>query len=145
MHMPGLVLLAVICGALVALQAHFMGLMDKGIGTLESVFITYFSGGLIIGLIMLIQRGGNLGAWQQAPWYALSSGIAGLFIVGIIGFCAPRMGLVPAFTVLIGAQFCFAAVLDHFGWLGAPVRPLDISRLAGMVTIMAGIWLTLKK
>lgn len=145
MQMHGLVILAVICGALVALQAHFMGLMDKGIGTLESVFITYFSGGLLIGIIMLIQRGGNLAAWQQAPWYALSSGVAGLFIVGIIGFCAPRMGLVPAFTVLIGAQFCFAAVLDHFGWLGASVRPLDITRLAGIFTVMFGIWLILKK
>jgi transporter family-2 protein len=52
---------------------------------------------------------------------------------------------VPAFTVLISAQFCAAALLDHFGWLGAPLRPLDISRLVGILTVMFGIWLTLKK
>lgn len=144
MQTPLLVGLAAIGGAAVALQAHFMGLMDGDLGTLESVFITYFSGGVVIGLIMLIQRGGNLSAWQQTPWYALSSGALGLIIVGVIGYCSPRLGLVAAFTVLISAQFFVGAVLDHFGWLGAQVRPLDLSRLAGMLTIMAGIWLTLK-
>ena len=39
-----------------------MGILDKRIGTLESVFITYFGGGLLIGVIMLIQRGGHLGS-----------------------------------------------------------------------------------
>jgi transporter family-2 protein len=144
MQLPVLIGLAAIGGVAVALQAHFMGLMDGDLGTLESVFITYFSGGVVIGLIMLVQRGGNLSAWQQTPWYALSSGVLGLIIVGIIGFCSPRLGLAALFTVLISAQFCVAALLDHFGWLGAPVRPLNLSRLAGMLTVMAGIWLTLK-
>ncbi|MBI3360873.1 MAG: DMT family transporter [Chloroflexi bacterium] len=57
-----LVLIAAIGGIAVALQAQFMGLMDKGIGTVESVFITYGSGGLVIGLVMLVLRGGNLSA-----------------------------------------------------------------------------------
>lgn len=143
--MPLLIGLAAFGGIAVALQAHFMGLMDSDLGTLESVFITYFSGGAVIGLIMLIQRGGNLSAWQQTPWYALSSGALGLIIVGVIGYCSPRLGLVTAFTVLISAQFFVAAVLDHYGWMGAQVRPLDVSRLAGLLTIMVGIWLTLKK
>ena len=43
-----------------------MGLMDKQIGTLEGVFITYGGGGLLVGLAMLLSRGGNLAAWQAA-------------------------------------------------------------------------------
>ncbi len=144
MQLPGLFAIAVFGGVAVAFQAHFMGLMDESIGTLESVFITYFSGGLINAAIMLIQRGGNLSAWQQAPWYAFSSGILGLVIVGTIGFCAPRMGLVAAFTVMISAQFCTAALLDHFGLMGAAVRPLDMTRLAGIGIVLFGIWLTLR-
>ena len=144
MHFPGLIAIAIVGGVAVAFQAHFMGLMDKSVGTLESVFITYFSGGLIIALLMMIQRGGNLSAWHQAPWYALSSGVLGLIIVGVIGYCAPRLGLVAAFTVIIGAQFFTAALLDHFGWMGATVRPLDLTRWAGMAIVLFGIWLTLK-
>jgi transporter family-2 protein len=144
MQLPVLVGLAAFGGVAVALQAHFMGLMDGDLGTLESVFITYFSGGILIGVVLLIQRGGNLSAWQQTPWYALSSGALGLIIVGILAYCSPRLGLVVMFTVLISAQFCVAALLDHFGWMGAPLRPLNLPRLVGMLTVMAGIWLTLK-
>jgi transporter family-2 protein len=62
MSLYGLVGVVAIGGIATALQAHFMGILDKRIGTLESVFITYFGGGLLIGVIMLIQRGGHLGS-----------------------------------------------------------------------------------
>ena len=113
-----LVIIAAIGGVAVALQGQFMGLMDKSIGTRESVFITYFSGGMLAALVMLADRGGNLKAWQGVPWYALGSGVVGLFIVGTIGYTVPRMGLSKAFTIMIAAQFIAAALLDHFGLLG---------------------------
>jgi transporter family-2 protein len=55
-----LIIIAVIGGVTVALQGQFMGVIDKGIGTRESVFITYVSGGILAGVVMLVSRGGNL-------------------------------------------------------------------------------------
>ncbi len=141
---PLLIIVAVIGGIAVALQAQMMGLLDKSIGTLEGVFITYAGGGLLIGLIMVFMRGGNLGAWQSGPWYAYTSGALGLVIVGAIGYSAPRLGLVATFTIIVSCQFMVAAVIDHFGLLGATVRPLDISRLLGISLLLAGIWLTIR-
>ena len=82
-----------------------MGLMDKQIGTLESVFITYGGGGLLIGLAMLLNRGGNLAAWQGVPWYALFAGALGLVIVGTIGYSTARLGLVTVLTIIVAAPF----------------------------------------
>jgi len=113
-------------------------------GTLESVFITYGGGGLCIGLIMLFFRGGNLGAFQSVPWYALYSGIMGLVIVGSIGFATPRLGLVPALILLVAAQFISAALIEHFGFLGADVRSLTLSRISGFGVIIVGIWMTIR-
>jgi transporter family-2 protein len=113
-----LIIIAAIGGVAVALQAQFMALMDKQIGTLESVFITYVGGGVLIGLAMLLSRGGNLGAWQTVPGYTLASGALGLVIVGTIGFGTARLGLVTAMTIIIAAQFVSGAVIDHFGWMG---------------------------
>jgi hypothetical protein len=79
-----LVIIAAIGGVAVTLQGQFMGLMDQGIGTRESVFITYASGGILACLAILATRGGNLRAWQQVPWYALGAGVLGLLIVGTI-------------------------------------------------------------
>ncbi len=110
-----LIFLAVIGGVAVTLQGQFMGLMDQQMGTRESVFITYASGGILIGLAMLAARGGNLKAIQQVPWYALSSGVLGLVIVATIGYTVPRLGIAKAFTIIIAAQFLVAAFVDHFG------------------------------
>lgn len=138
-----LILIAIIGGVAVTLQAQFMGVMDQNLGTLESVFITYGSGGLLVGLAMLAVRGGHLSAWRTLPWYAPLAGILGLIIVGSIGYVTPRLGLVATFTVFVAAQFTFGALLDHFGLLGATVRPIDVSTLVGIVVVLAGVWLIL--
>jgi transporter family-2 protein len=139
-----LIFLAAIGGIAGTLQAHFMGVMDHNIGTVESMFITYGSGGLIIGLVMLFLRGGNLENWNTLPWYALSAGVLGLVVVGILGFAAPRIGLVPTLTLFVASQFIVGAGLDHFGLLGAAVRPLDLSRVSGVGVILFGVWLVIR-
>jgi len=137
-------LMAAVGGVAVALQAQLMGVMDRNIGSMESVFITYCGGGILIVMLMLAMRGGNLGAWKSVPWYVFTSGIFGLIIVGCIGYSAPRLGLVASFTILVTMQLITGAVLDHFGLLGAQPRPLDISRFMGMGVLMVGIWLTIR-
>jgi len=126
------------------LQAQMMGLLDKSIGTVAGVFITYAGGGLLISLLLIFMRGGNIGAWQSVPWYAYSSGALGLIIVGAIGYSAPRLGLVATFTIIVSCQFIVAALIDHYGILGATVRPLDVSRMLGISMLLAGIWLTVR-
>lgn len=136
--------IAIVGGMAITLQGQLMGLMDKGIGTVESVFVTYAGGGLVAALLILGIRGGNLGAWHHVPWYTLCSGLLGLLIVGAIGYSIPRLGLSKAFTIMIAAQFAVAAAIDHFGWIGAPVRPLNVSRLTGMAVLVLGVWLVTK-
>jgi transporter family-2 protein len=136
-----LITIAIIGGVAVTLQGQFMGLMDQGLGTRESIFLTYASGGLVVALVILAARGGNLRAWQTVPWYALTAGLLGLLIVGTIGYTVPRLGLATAFTVMVAAQFIVAAMIDHFGWLGAQVRPVELSRLAGVCVLVLGVWL----
>ena len=139
-----LALLAVVGGAAVVLQAQFMGVLDQNLGTIESVFITYGSGGLVVGLTMLALRGGNLAAWRTVPPHMFITGLLGLVIVGTIGYVAPRLGLVTAFTILIATQFILGGIIDHFGWFGAEVRPLDLTKLLGVGVLMLGVWLIIR-
>ncbi|MFU8770169.1 MAG: DMT family transporter [Desulfotignum sp.] len=139
-----LIMIAVVGGIAVALQAQLMGSIDKHVGTLESVFVTYGGGGFIIGIIMILLRGGNLSSLSQVPWYTLLAGPTGLVLIAAIGYSVPRLGLVPAFTILVAAQFMTAALMDQFGLLGAEIRQISLSRVAGMVVMLAGIWLTLR-
>ncbi len=139
-----LVVVAAIGGIAVTLQAQFMGLMDSGMGTLESMFITYGSGAALISIAILLLRGANLGAWRSVPAYALTAGVLGLIIIGAIGYTVPRLGLVPALTILVAAQFIAAGLINHFGILGASLQPLDLTRLLGMAVVLFGIWLIIR-
>ena len=139
-----LITVAALGGIAVTLQGQFMGLMDQRLGTKASVFITYASGGLVVALAVLFSGGWNLKGWQSVPWYAFSTGLLGLFIVGTISYTVPRLGLTAAFTILVASQFIIAALLDHFGLLGAVVRPLDLSRLLGIAILILGVWLIVR-
>ena len=139
-----LIVIAAIGGMTISVQAQMMGVIDRALGTTEAIFITYGSGGLIIGLVMAWLRGGNLAQGQQLPWWAWAAGLLGLVIVGAISYCTPRMGLVAMLTVLVLAQFATGAVIDHFGLLGAQVRPLDWSRITGLIVALCGAWLVIR-
>ena len=74
----------------------------------------------------------------------MSSGVLGLVIVTTIGYTVPRLGLSKAFTIIVASQFITAALLDHFGVLGAVMRPLDLSRLLGFGILIIGVWLIMR-
>lgn len=140
-----LAIIAGIAGIAMAMQAQLMGHLDRSIGTMESVFLTYGVGAVIIAGIMLAMRGGNLGEWHAAPWYAHSAGLLGLIIVGCIGYATPRLGLAVTLTIAVAAQFMIAAIVHHFGLLGADQEPLDLSRLGGMAAVLIGVWLIVRQ
>jgi transporter family-2 protein len=136
-----LIAVAVIGGMAITLQGQFMGLMDQNIGTKESVFITYVGGALVICMVMLASRSGNLRLWREVPWYVLTAGAMGLVVVGAIGYVVPRLGLSAGFTLIVASQFVLAALIDHFGLLGASLRPLDGTRILGLFVLIFGVWL----
>jgi len=132
--------LAVLGGVAVTLQGQFMGLMEQAMGSRVSVFITYGSGGLIVILFTLV-RGVNLKNASQVPWYAFCAGMLGLVIVGSIGYVIPRLGVAGGFMLIVASQFLLAALIDHFGWFQATIRPIDLPRLSGLGLMMVGVWL----
>jgi transporter family-2 protein len=138
------VLAAIVCGVAVAIQGQFTGNMQRQLGALESTFITYFSGGVVIALITLALRGGNLSAASGLPWYTFTAGLLGLVIIGTLSLSVGQIGLVPALVLITVSQFVVGAVINHFGWLGAEVDPIDFTKLAGMGLLAAGTYLVLR-
>ena len=139
-----LVALGILSGIAITLQGQFMGLMDKVMGTKESIFITYGSGGILATLVILMTQGGNLRAWRDVPWYVFSAGVLGLIIVGTIGYVVPRLGLATGFTLIVASQFISSVLIDQFGLFGAIVRALDGTKLLGITILTIGVWLIIK-
>ncbi|MEI8360062.1 MAG: hypothetical protein RL698_1372 [Pseudomonadota bacterium] len=135
---PTYVLVALAGGLAITLQAHFMGIVDMALGTKTSVTFTYASGGLAAILLALATGGLDLRGAHSLPWWVFTNGLLGLGIVGAIGFVVPRMGAGRGLTLILVSQFLLAALIDHFGLMGAVERPLDAVRIAGFVLMLAG-------
>lgn len=131
-------------GIAVGLQAPLASLMSGRLGTLESVFIVHLGGAVLAGLPLLVMRGGNLGAWRDVPWYALAAGAFGLVVLSAVSYTIPRIGVATTVTLIVVAQLVTAALLDHFGLLGATVRLLDPARVLGIGVLLAGTWLIMR-
>jgi len=85
------------------------------------------------------QRPSPAGGLGELPAWQLLGGA--LFVVYILSatIAVPRIGLGNAiFMVLIG-QLVTAAVIDHFGLLGAPVAPISWRRAAGLAIMVVGV------
>lgn len=131
-------------GFAVGVQGPLASLMSQRIGTMESIFILHL-GGAVAGLIpLLVLGGGNLTNWRNVPWPALLCGVLGLAVIGSISYTIPRIGATIAFILIVAGQLTIGAMLDHFGLLGAAVRPLELSRLLGIAVISVGVWLMVR-
>jgi transporter family-2 protein len=138
------VVAAVLCGVAVAVQAQFTGVMQRLMGTLESTFITYFSGGVVKRLVMIQAPGGSHGAATGLPWYVYGAGLLGLVIIGTLSLSVGDLGLVPALVLITVSQFVVGAIINHFGLLGATVDPIDLGKVAGFALLGVGTYLVLR-
>jgi transporter family-2 protein len=54
------------------------------------------------------------------------------------------VGVAASIITIVAGQLLVGTILDHFGWLGAMERPLDLTRTLGLAIVLVGVWLTVK-
>ena len=138
-----IILVGLVGGVAVGLQGPMASMISQRLGIFESVFIVHL-GGVLIALVPMLIYGSKLAQWRSVPWYALGAGIFGLIVIASISYMIPRVGVAAAVTSVVAGQLLVSAVLDHFGLLGAAIKPLDLTRILGLGVVMLGVWLTVK-
>lgn len=93
------------------------------------------AGGLVTGSL------GQLRLSSAIPVQFYLGGIFMAFYVIAITFIAPRFGVGNAiFFVLLG-QLISASTIDHFGLFGSIRYSIDAKRIAGILLMIAGVYL----
>lgn len=139
-----IILIGLAGGIAVGLQSPMASMISQRLGIFESVFIVHLGGAIIALLPLLFYSGGKLAQWRSVPWYALGAGIFGLIVIGAISYMIPRVGVAASITTVVAGQLLVGTILDHFGWLGAMERSLDLTRALGLAVVLFGVWLTVK-
>lgn len=77
----------------------------------------------------------------QQPWWIWVGGALGAFFVATTIYLAPRLGATSMLAWILAGQMMASLVLDHFGWLGFPVHPINWGRIVGVLMLVGGILL----
>jgi len=139
-----IILIGLAGGVAVGLQGPLASMISLRLGILESVFIVHIGGACVALLSLLFYGGGKLTQWKQLPWYTLVAGMFGLVVISAISYTIPRVGVSAAIITIVAGQLLVSTILDHFGMLGAMVRPLDLTRATGLAVVLLGVWLTVR-
>jgi bacterial/archaeal transporter family-2 protein len=138
------VLVGLLGGIAVGIQSPIAGAMGQRVGGTASSVIVHLSG-LIFSMALLLARGGErIRDWRTLPIYMLGAGIFGLILYQTINVTFPRLGGTMMVALIIIGQLVTGIVVDHFGWLGVATRPIDATRVIGVVILLFGGYLISK-
>lgn len=139
-----IILIGLAGGIAVGLQSPMASMLTQRMGIFESVFIVHVGGAVIALIPLLFYGGGKLSQWRSVPWYTLGAGIFGLVVIAAISYMIPRVGVAASIITVVAGQLLVGTILDHFGLLGAAVKPLDVTRVIGISVVLFGVWLTVR-
>jgi transporter family-2 protein len=139
------VIVGLLGGMAIGLQAPLASTISQRLGWLEGVFIVHLGGLLGVAVPLLFMGGGRLGQWPTVPPVALLGGLLGVVVIGSTVYMVPRIGVAAAVTLIITGQLFMAATIDHFGAFGVDAKPVTVARLTGLGLVLLGAWWTLRR
>lgn len=133
----------VLGGALAAVQAPTNAMLNGPLGSpVNAALVSFLVGAAVLAVAALaLGARPDLGAAAGLPWYAWLGGAYGAVFVVAAAFAAPRLGVAQLIVLIIAGQLLMSLALDHFGAFGLPRRPIDWSRVLGVVLVFAGVLL----
>jgi transporter family-2 protein len=137
-----LVLLALVAGASLSVQAGVNAALARHAGRPEWVaFISFAIGlaGLGVWLLAVRARAPTMADVAEAPAWVWSGGLIGAVYVTATVLLAPRLGLVATLGLAVAGQMTAALVLDRMGAMGLAARPLTPGRLVGAALLVLGV------
>jgi transporter family-2 protein len=141
------IFLAILAGIAMPTQAVVNSKLATTIDSpILAAFIS-FAVGTVALFIYIILTGIPLNQLTQstnAPLVAWIGGFLGAFFVSVMATVVPRIGVALAFSLAIGGQMIITLLIDHFGWLGVPEKPINLYRVCGAALITVGVVLIRK-
>ncbi|WP_010323740.1 DMT family transporter [Marinobacterium stanieri] len=134
--------LALSAGGAIAIQAGMNARLGVELGsTMLGTGIAFAVACLVSLLVVVVQRAGvpSVDRLQSVPLYLWGGGIISAFGVGMFYFLIPRMGVGPMMSFALTGQIVLAVIASHYGWFDQPVKPMNVTRLIGLVVLVAGV------
>jgi transporter family-2 protein len=136
------IILAILAGVMMPTQAAINNKLAEAVESPILSALISFAVGTIALLVYSLATGvplGNLASAKNAPLVAWTGGLLGAFFVAATVTVVARLEVALTFSLIIAGQMLITLVIDHFGFLGVPVKEINIPRLLGVTLITVGV------
>ncbi|WP_347113847.1 DMT family transporter [Leclercia sp. S52] len=130
-----MIILAVIGGATLSIQAAINGQLGSKVGVFKSAFLTFSIGALITALLIFFFEPKQAVTLLDVPKWQLLGAMFGVPYIVIMVLAVQRIGTAVATVAVIFGQLTMSMLIDNFGWLGNAAIPFSMSRLGAIICL----------
>jgi transporter family-2 protein len=141
------VVLAALAGVLVGMQAPVNSRLGRELGSVQAATFSFVVGTVALALVAALFYGGfgSFGEVGKAPWWALVGGLLGAVYVTVAILTVRTLGVSGLTAIVIAGQLAAAVVIDRFGLLGIARQPIGTSRIVGLMLLVVGVLLVVRR
>ncbi len=141
------IFLAIVAGMMLPTQATINHRLATTLGSpILASFVSFIIGTIAL-FIYILATGvplANLASLRNASLISLSGGLIGAFFVASTVILVPRLGVALSFSLVVAGQMLITLILDNYGWLGVPVKEINLYRVVGASLVVIGVVLIRK-
>jgi transporter family-2 protein len=142
LHWAGLLLLAIVAGAVVPFQSAINANLGRGLGhplwaTLASLLVSIVV--LLPILLSLRLPLPSLAFISKAPLWMWAGGAFGVCFISLALMLLPKLGASGFLALALAGQVMASLALDHYGLFGLVERHMTLPRVLGALLLMAGV------
>lgn len=135
-----MIILSVVGGALLSVQAAINGQLGSKVGVFRSAFLTFSVGALITALLIFFFETKHAMTLLEVPKWQLLGALLGVPYIVIMVLAVQRIGTAVATVAVIFGQLAMSMLIDNFGWLHNEAIPFSATRLGAVVCLGIALW-----
>jgi len=129
-------------GALIPVMGSLNAGLSRSLGSAPAAATVLFVVALATMLTLFMatrQTVPSAAQFAATPSHLFLGGLIVAFYVISVTMLVPIFGVGNTILFAMTAQIVMSAAMDHFGLFGAPIKPVSITRLAGLILMLAGL------
>jgi bacterial/archaeal transporter family-2 protein len=129
------------------MQAPINSRLGKAVGSVQAASFSFLVGTVALLLIASLVNGGlgALGNVSRVPWWALIGGLLGAVYVTVALVAVRTLGASGLTAVVIAGQVIISLAIDRFGLLGITRQHVGVARILGLLLVVVGVLLVVRR
>jgi bacterial/archaeal transporter family-2 protein len=132
-------LFSILAGISMSIQGVFNTRLSEKIGTWQTNVFVQGTALILALLILVFFKGGDFGNIRHVNKLYLTGGIFAVIITFTVMEGMKLIGITTAVSTILIAQIVAAALIDCFGIFETTSVRFDITKIIGLITMIAGI------